>query len=224
MAKLDVVASRPSRADAKRPDPALADSHFLSSTSDDADGRKPRKPRERKASGRATGGMGEGSNLPITSRGSASISDLPHEQPPALDLAQASMESELAGCDDGGADGQGDVEGRKGAWDPEEDQMLIALVEELGAKRWSLIAARMPGRIGKQVSQCVAAASSPQGRASSPSLKPEPQGRASRPSHGAPTEQATRSRAHAYALRRYHRSWRSACPASRRPFLPCDPD
>lgn len=44
-----------------------------------------------------------------------------------------------------------EIEGRKGAWDAEEDTMLINLVSELGAKRWSLIAARMPGRIGKQV-------------------------------------------------------------------------
>jgi hypothetical protein len=43
-----------------------------------------------------------------------------------------------------------DEEGRKGAWAQEEDDMLISLVEELGAKRWSLIASRMPGRIGKQ--------------------------------------------------------------------------
>ena len=39
----------------------------------------------------------------------------------------------------------------KGAWSSDEDTLLIDLVEEIGAKKWSLIAARMPGRIGKQV-------------------------------------------------------------------------
>ena len=48
-----------------------------------------------------------------------------------------------------GADGLIE-EGRKGAWATDEDEMLISLVEELGAKKWSLIASRMPGRIGKQ--------------------------------------------------------------------------
>ena len=38
----------------------------------------------------------------------------------------------------------------KGAWSPDEDQLLMDLVTEIGAKKWSVIAARMPGRIGKQ--------------------------------------------------------------------------
>eukprot|EP00316_Scyphosphaera_apsteinii_P011559 CAMPEP_0119301694 /NCGR_PEP_ID=MMETSP1333-20130426/3428_1 /TAXON_ID=418940 /ORGANISM="Scyphosphaera apsteinii, Strain RCC1455" /LENGTH=746 /DNA_ID=CAMNT_0007303839 /DNA_START=127 /DNA_END=2367 /DNA_ORIENTATION=+ len=38
----------------------------------------------------------------------------------------------------------------KGPWSTEEDQLLVQLVEEMGAKRWSAIAARLTGRIGKQ--------------------------------------------------------------------------
>jgi hypothetical protein len=44
-----------------------------------------------------------------------------------------------------------DEEGRKGAWAQDEDELLVRLVDELGAKKWSLVASRMPGRIGKQV-------------------------------------------------------------------------
>ena len=36
------------------------------------------------------------------------------------------------------------------AWSAEEDDRLSALVAEHGAKRWSVIAELMPGRIGKQ--------------------------------------------------------------------------
>ena len=39
----------------------------------------------------------------------------------------------------------------KGAWAQEEDDLLMELVQQLGPKKWSAIAARMPGRIGKQV-------------------------------------------------------------------------
>lgn len=38
----------------------------------------------------------------------------------------------------------------KGAWSDEEDQKLRDLVAEYGAKKWSLIAQNLPGRIGKQ--------------------------------------------------------------------------
>ena len=38
----------------------------------------------------------------------------------------------------------------KGAWSPDEDELLVELVGQIGAKKWSQIAARMPGRIGKQ--------------------------------------------------------------------------
>jgi hypothetical protein len=38
----------------------------------------------------------------------------------------------------------------KGPWAAHEDKMLRSLVEEFGAKRWSSIAAKLPGRIGKQ--------------------------------------------------------------------------
>ena len=38
----------------------------------------------------------------------------------------------------------------KGPWTPEEDEKIMRLVEAHGAKRWSQIAAELPGRIGKQ--------------------------------------------------------------------------
>jgi len=38
----------------------------------------------------------------------------------------------------------------KGAWQPDEDSRVIELVSKLGAKKWSTIAAHLPGRIGKQ--------------------------------------------------------------------------
>jgi myb proto-oncogene protein len=38
----------------------------------------------------------------------------------------------------------------KGPWAEQEDKLLRALVAEFGAKRWSSIAAKLPGRIGKQ--------------------------------------------------------------------------
>lgn len=38
----------------------------------------------------------------------------------------------------------------KGAWNEHEDIILIKLVQKFGAKRWSLIAQQLPGRIGKQ--------------------------------------------------------------------------
>lgn len=38
----------------------------------------------------------------------------------------------------------------KGPWTPEEDAMVERLVGEYGAKKWSLIASHLPGRIGKQ--------------------------------------------------------------------------
>mmetsp|Transcript_31442 Transcript_31442/g.63870 ORF Transcript_31442/g.63870 Transcript_31442/m.63870 type:complete len:472 (-) Transcript_31442:591-2006(-) len=38
----------------------------------------------------------------------------------------------------------------KGPWLPEEDQLLRELVAQIGAKKWSVIAAAIPGRAGKQ--------------------------------------------------------------------------
>ena len=43
----------------------------------------------------------------------------------------------------------------KGPWSTLEDEQLRALVSEHGPKRWTSIAARLPGRIGKQVRACV---------------------------------------------------------------------
>jgi len=38
----------------------------------------------------------------------------------------------------------------KGPWTAEEDRKVVELVKEHGAKKWSLIATNLPGRIGKQ--------------------------------------------------------------------------
>lgn len=38
----------------------------------------------------------------------------------------------------------------KGPWTAEEDQKVMQLVRQYGAKKWSLIASNLPGRIGKQ--------------------------------------------------------------------------
>jgi len=38
----------------------------------------------------------------------------------------------------------------KGPWSKEEDELLASLVAEYGAKKWSVIAEKVPGRIGKQ--------------------------------------------------------------------------
>lgn len=38
----------------------------------------------------------------------------------------------------------------KGPWTPEEDEKVRKLVGELGTKRWSAVAAQLPGRLGKQ--------------------------------------------------------------------------
>lgn len=38
----------------------------------------------------------------------------------------------------------------KGAWTPEEDEVVRKLVTKLGTKKWSEIAQALPGRLGKQ--------------------------------------------------------------------------
>lgn len=38
----------------------------------------------------------------------------------------------------------------KGQWTPEEDQRMVELVQQHGAKKWSFIASQLKGRIGKQ--------------------------------------------------------------------------
>ena len=43
----------------------------------------------------------------------------------------------------------------KGPWLKEEDEKIISLVAELGAKQWSKIAQQLPGRIGKQCRKVV---------------------------------------------------------------------
>ena len=38
----------------------------------------------------------------------------------------------------------------KGPWTPEEDQLVLLLVEKNGPQKWTSIAENLPGRIGKQ--------------------------------------------------------------------------
>lgn len=38
----------------------------------------------------------------------------------------------------------------KGPWTPEEDKIIIELVNTYGAENWSMIASHLNGRIGKQ--------------------------------------------------------------------------
>ena len=38
----------------------------------------------------------------------------------------------------------------KGPWTADEDRKVVELVKKYGAKKWSLIASNLPGRIGKQ--------------------------------------------------------------------------
>ena len=124
-----------------------------------------RKPRDRKQAGKSDPGEPDDDALvipaaasaPTGSAGLPTAATTPHPAAGAADLemAVAAMSDANAAGLIGGGDEDGlktdNIEGRKGAWDVEEDAMLISLVQELGAKRWSLIAARMPGRIGKQV-------------------------------------------------------------------------
>ena len=44
----------------------------------------------------------------------------------------------------------GQVNGKADAAYGEEDAKIVQLVSQLGAKRWSMIARELPGRIGKQ--------------------------------------------------------------------------
>mmetsp|Transcript_5177 Transcript_5177/g.16600 ORF Transcript_5177/g.16600 Transcript_5177/m.16600 type:complete len:408 (-) Transcript_5177:122-1345(-) len=62
---------------------------------------------------------------------------------PSLELDDDSIKED---CDDNEQDGLI----VKGPWSEPEDAMLRSLVAEQGAKRWSAIAAKLPGRIGKQ--------------------------------------------------------------------------
>lgn len=51
---------------------------------------------------------------------------------------------------------------KKGGWTPDEDKQIIELVEKYGAKRWSVIASHLPGRIDKQCRErCVSLLPSP---------------------------------------------------------------
>ena len=80
----------------------------------------------------------------------------------ADDPCETSLPMQLAPSADGlGADGDGatllddcDADGKKGPlsrpWTAEEDAMVRSLVDEHGTKRWSVIAASLPGRTGKQ--------------------------------------------------------------------------
>ncbi len=65
----------------------------------------------------------------------------------------------MAGSDDldGGDYGGEDV--KKGAWTPEEDNLLTRLISQHGTKNWSIVAAGIKGRSGKSCRlRCGAAA------------------------------------------------------------------
>ncbi|KAF7819816.1 transcription factor MYB118-like [Senna tora] len=47
-------------------------------------------------------------------------------------------------------DGSGEKDIVKGQWTPEEDRMLMQLVDQLGVKKWSQVAQALGGRMGKQ--------------------------------------------------------------------------
>ncbi|KAF0697764.1 Aste57867_11557 [Aphanomyces stellatus] len=51
--------------------------------------------------------------------------------------------------DDDGKKGKNDANSKK-PWTREENEKLMQLVKQYGAKRWSLIAMHLPGRVGKQ--------------------------------------------------------------------------
>ena len=170
--KLDTL-TKPSRSGLKRPLPsqsadlALEAGSELQSVREANQPKQPkqqRKPRDRKQAGKGDPSEPDDDALvspaaasaPTGSAGLPTAATTPHPAGLAdLEMAVAAMsDANAAGLmGEGDEDGlkKDNVEGRKGAWDVEEDAMLISLVQELGAKRWSLIAARMPGRIGKQV-------------------------------------------------------------------------
>ena len=64
----------------------------------------------------------------------------------------------------------------KGPWSTHEDEQLSVLVQQYGPKRWSLIASKLPGRIGKQVRHPAFARS----------LLPDPPASRRTPSHDPP--------------------------------------
>ena len=170
--KLDTL-TKPSRSGLKRPLPsqsadlALEAGSELQSVREANQPKQPkqqRKPRDRKQAGKGDPSEPDddafvipaAASAPTGSAGLPTAATTPHPAGLAdLEMAVAAMSDANAAGLIGGGDEDGlktdNIEGRKGAWDVEEDAMLISLVQELGAKRWSLIAARMPGRIGKQV-------------------------------------------------------------------------
>ena len=65
----------------------------------------------------------------------------------------------------------------KGPWSIHEDEQLSVLVQQFGPKRWSLIASKLPGRIGKQarrVAVSLAIATSPRARHPEAATLPRP--------------------------------------------------
>jgi hypothetical protein len=70
----------------------------------------------------------------------------------AVDGEAVAMSAPLAAFDEGeeGAEGGKKDDPRSRPWTVEEDAKVRALVEEHGTKRWSVIAASLPGRTGKQ--------------------------------------------------------------------------
>ena len=89
-----------------------------------------------------------------TDAGAAPSSDVDDGSPPKASQPLLA-DGAFAGADGAGDDGDEGDGGKTGdprsrPWTTEEDAMVRSLVEEHGTKRWSVIAASLPGRTGKQ--------------------------------------------------------------------------
>ena len=102
-------------------------------------------PRDRKRSGAET-------SRPTPPKQPRAVAPEPMLPPPPpestfstkLSLAEQEEEEMLAALN-------AQVPPVKGPWSTHEDEQLSVLVQQYGPKRWSLIASKLPGRIGKQV-------------------------------------------------------------------------
>merc|ERR1711907_199432 len=69
--------------------------------------------------------------------------------------AENTPESPEDGSDDesSGNEGLSIKSSKKNQWTPEEDSVLLALVQKYGARKWSQIASQLPARLGRQCNQ-----------------------------------------------------------------------
>ena len=95
-----------------------------------------------------TPGMGSmGSNPPKSTKGRGKGGH--HKSGSAAANSRGGLGDGMGDDLDDGGDGEKNLV--KGPWSASEDTMLRELVQEHGPKRWSMIASKLPGRIGKQV-------------------------------------------------------------------------